>query len=208
MATTLSAPPQALLDTIAKSPPALQPDRLAELRQRVARVRELRQTVADLTQRITAANKEIQELTFKELPDSFQQLGILNLGLDAAGNLPAYDAEVKPFFHANIAADWLPDERDRGFNKLTEMGAEDLIKTVITIQLGRGEVTLARKVMTGLEKAKVAFEVKQDVPWASLTAWVKEQHTKQRREFSQGDLEAIGAKISTVVDVKPRKVKS
>jgi hypothetical protein len=199
------SPPADLAAAIAASPPAEAGDRLDKLREKVARVRELRLLAADLTEQLTAANREIQELTFKELPDVFAEAQMLAFTLEASGNLPAYEAEVKPYYKANIAADWPPDQRDSAFKLLADLGADGLIRTVITVELGRGEAAVARRVMAGLDKAGVSYTSALSVPWNTLTAWLREQVTKRGREFSAGQLEAIGARVGTVVDVKARK---
>ena len=191
-----------LLAVATESPPVTPLDRLEKVRDRLARVRDLRLLVAELTERVTAANKEIQELTFTELPDAYAELGLRTLNLQATGNLPAVNSEVKPYYRANIAADWAAEDRERGFKTLESLEAEHLIKATITIELPRGEVKKARKIMTDLEKAGVPYTCGLAVSWNTLTAWLKERYTKKLGDLTPGQLEAIGGRVATVVEVK------
>lgn len=181
-------------------------DRLALVRIKVARVRDLRVELLDLDARQKAANKELDDLRFRELPDLFQEVGVARLGLDPEGNLPAYDAEMKDYFKANIVADWPPEQREAGFAVLEAHSAGDLVKTTITVELGRGEVDLAAGVCRTLDEMGVSYKRAQRVDWNTLTAWLREQVTKYRRQFSAAELDAIGGRVGKVVEAKPRRV--
>ncbi len=182
------------------------PDRLLLLRSKVARVRDLRAAVADMKERTTAANKELDDLAFRELPDLFQEVGVARLGLDPDGNLPAYDAELKDHFKANIVADWPPEQREAGFALLERRGAGDLVKTVITVELGRGEGDLAEGVCRTLDEMGVPYIKARAVSWNTLTSWLREQVKKYGKTFSAAELDAIGGRVGKVVEAKPRKV--
>ena len=202
---TAPEPSAELLAVASESPPITQPDRLEKIRTKMARVRDLQLQVKDMAEKMKEANSEINELTFKELPEMFLEAGMLAHTLEAKGNLPPVDAEVKPYFRANIAADWEPEARDRGFKTLEGLGAESLIKATITVELPRGEVAKARKLMAWLEKAHIPFTCGLAVNWNTLTAWLKERYTKKLGELTPGQLEAIGGRVATVVEVKVRK---
>jgi hypothetical protein len=182
-------------------PPADQ-DQLKSLRDRVARVRELRFEVADLEQRLKDANAEIVALTRTELPDAFGEAGINHLGLDASGNLPAYEAKLKPYYKAVISAEWEPDRQATAFELLEERGATDLVRTTLTAELGRGERELAKVVKAAMVSAGVVPQEKLAVAWNTLTAWLREQIEKRGVEFSAGELEKIGAQVGRIVEVK------
>jgi hypothetical protein len=183
-------------------PPA---DRLEVLRAKVSRVRDLRAEVEDLSSRVTDANKEIQDLTFKQLPDMFEELGMRNMTLEATGNLPPYGAEKKPYFKANIAAEWPPEKRAAGLTFLEQRDAGDLIRLFITVELGRGEAETGKKIIVELQKLGVDYSVSKSVHWGTLTAWLREQVQKYKRDFTPGELDMIGAKVGTIVEVKPVK---
>jgi hypothetical protein len=185
-------------------PPADQ-DQLQNLRARVARVRELRLEVIDLEQRLKTANAEITQLTRTELPDAFGEAGINHLGLDASDNLPAYEAKLKPFYKAVISAEWEPDRQTAAFEMLEERGAADLVRTTLTVELGRGERELAKAVKTAMVAAGVMPQEKLAVSWKTLTAWLRESIEMRGEEFSAGDLEKIGAQVGRVVEMKEVK---
>ena len=199
----MEAQPSAdLLAVATESPPVTPLDRLEKVRDRLARVRDLRLLVAELTERVTAANKEIQELTFTELPDAYAELGLRTLNLQATGNLPAVNSEVKPYYKANIAADWAAEDRERGFKTLESLEAEHLIKSKITVELQRGDIKTARKIMAGFDKAKIPYVAALSVHHGTLTAWLCERYTKKLGDLTPGQLEAIGGRVATVVEVK------
>jgi hypothetical protein len=179
---------------------------LEKLNTKLARVRDLKLQVLDCTEKLTAANKELNELTFTELPDMFSAAGMRTHGLEAQGNLPRLDAELKPYYKANIAADWDAEARDRGFRTLDELGAEHLVKSTITIELPRGDIKTARKIMAWLDKAEIPYVVALAVQWNTLTAWLKERYTKKLGDLTPGQLEAIGGRVASVVEVKVGKL--
>jgi hypothetical protein len=194
-----------LLAAASESPPVTPADRLEKLNTKLARVRDLKLQVLDCTEKLTAANKELNELTFTELPDMFSAAGMRTHGLAAQGNLPRLDAELKPYYKANIAADWDAEARDRGFKTLESLGAMGLVKFTVTVEMARGEATKAKKVMAALDKLGVTYACALAVQWNTLTAWLKERYTKRLGDLTPGQLEAIGGKVATVVEVKVGK---
>lgn len=198
------------MSVAALRPPALAPedvddDRLSVLRARVARVRELKLLVADLEERTKTANKELIDLTRQELPDAFAEAGVRRLDLDASGNLPPYEATLKPFYKAVVSAEWEPERQAAAFRFLENRGAEDLVKTTITVELGRGERELARAAREALRAIGIVSEERLAVAWNTLTAWLKEAIERRGEEFSAGELETIGAQVGQMVEVKEAK---
>jgi hypothetical protein len=182
-------------------------DKLDKVRVKVKEARDLDVEISDLHQRLSDKRKRVQELTFRELPDLFQDARITRLDLEPEGNLPGYGVELHPYYKANIAADWEPEKQQRAFDHLEEKGAGDLIKTVITVELGRGTRGTADKIEKFLDKLGVPFESHLGVPWNSLTAWLKAEIRRDKRIPPAKELEAIGATVGTVVTLKPKKEK-
>jgi len=202
----MEQPSADLLAAASESPPVTPADRLEKLNTKLARVRDLKLQVLDCTEKLTAANKELNELTFNELPDMFSAAGMRTHGLAALGNLPRLDAELKPYYKANIAADWEPEARDRGFKTLESLDAEHLVKSKITVELQRGDIKTARKIMAGFDKAKIPYVVALSVHHGTLTAWLCERYTKKLGDLTPGQLEAIGGRVASVVEVKVGKL--
>lgn len=177
---------------------------LEVVRRHIREVRDNARQIADLETRLKELGEAQVKLTQRTLPDLFNEVGIDQLGIPAEGNLPAYDAKLTPFYHANIAADWPEEKQAAAFDYLAAKGTggEDLIRTVITVSLGKGEHKTAQKVIAGLKKSGIAYTVKQAVPWNTLTAWVKEQIEKHQ---TTPKLDLIGATVGDVVKLKERK---
>mgnify|MGYP001016388974 CR=1 FL=1 len=184
----------------AKAPRA---DLLKRAREMVKEARDLEVRMQNGAELMKQLGTRKNELTFKELPDLYSEAGIRNLGIEADGNLPAYDTQLKPFYKANMPED--PDLRSRGFQWLDKEGHGDLIKVQFTINLGRGDVGQAKKLEAALKKLKIEYEKKMTVPWNTLTAFVKEQIEEKHRT---PPLDLLGAVVGQVVTIKPVKEKN
>lgn len=178
-------------------------DALAAIRAKIARVRELEALAADLKERLETTQADLVTLKHKTLPDKMVEAGITSLGIEAAGNLPAVEARLSNYYHANIAADWDPARRAEGFAYLDSVGARDIVGTTVTISFGRSkeERDLADRVLLGLRKLNVVYRTEHGVPWATLTAWLREQVEHKKRV---PDLVKIGGTVGQVVKLKQK----
>lgn len=183
-----------------RAPPS--EDKLDKVRIILRRARDADREITDLEARAKAVKAEVLILKQKTLPDLYDEAGIDNLGLPAEGNLPAYDCKLSPYYHASIGAEWPGDDRERAFAYLEKQNAGDLIKSLYIVAVPRGKLPLAKKVQAALTKLGVEFTTKKDVPWNTLTAWVKEQVEKRK---VTPDLDVLGATVGRVVQLKERK---
>jgi hypothetical protein len=167
---------------------------------RVARDTELR--IADLTSVLQTDSKTLQQIKFEVLPEIFANAGVDQLGLAAEGNKPAYDAKLSPYFRANIAANWDEERRAKAFKELEKRGAQDLIKTEITILVSRDDRAKVKAIEAALKKLKCEYEIHAAVPHTTLTAWVKEQIVEHKKAIP---LDTFGATVGMVVNMKERK---
>lgn len=179
-------------------------DSLQRAQQLVSELRDIDQQLADLAERKQKLDERSLIIRTKNLVDLLSQIGVKKLTVEASGNSPAYTAELKPYYKANIAADWDDERRQRAFDWLEHNGDGDIIKRVITIELGRGSEKKAAAVRKALTKLKVdEFTTeKMDVPWTTLTAWLREQIEKRGRVVP---LDTLGASVGQVVKVEPAK---
>lgn len=181
------------------------PDRVEKVRSALRQWRSLQKTKEDLSEQLKQTNISIRELEFQKLPDLFREAGIDKLGLPAEGNLPAYDSKLEPYYKANIAADWDPERRAAAFAALRKAKAGDLIKTVITIQLGLKTEALRKAILKALQALGLTSEhytIEEAVPWKSLTSWVKDRIEKHK---TIPPMETLGAEIGSIVKLKQRK---
>lgn len=173
-------------------------DKLEALRQVVREHRDITAHLEYLEAEVKAARKKKWEIEFKKLPDMFHEAGVDKVGLAAEGNHPAYDAVLAPYYHANIPA----NQKSEAFQWLEEEGHGDIIKTVIKVELGRGDRAIATAVEAVLEKMNVDYSSDLGVPWNTLTAWLKEQIEKHNKV---PPLSLIGATVGNIVKLKERK---
>lgn len=168
-----------------------------------SRARDLEKEIEDLQNTLKEKNVELYGLYHVTLPDLMVEASVDHIGLPAKGNLPAVDAELKPYYSANIAASWPEERRAAAFEYLIKLKAGDLIKTDVIASYGRGKVQDARKLAQSLAKKKgVSAVMKQAVHANTLTAWLKE--SVERNNFTP-NLELIGGAVGSVVKLKARK---
>ena len=196
------APSAALARKIKTDKPVVPEDKLELVREHLRRARETELQLASLSSTVAEKSSEIKLLTSETLPTLFQEIGIDVLGLEADGNLPAYDAKLQPYYSANIAASWDEERKQKAFEWLEDAGHGDMIKNTFSVQLGRGDEKRAIKLRAMLEKAGFEFEERKTVPAPSLTAFVKEQVEKHN---TTPPLELLGATVGKIVKLKPRK---
>lgn len=197
-------PSAALARKIKIDKPVVPEDKLEAVRDQLRKSRDTELEIADLEKRLADRKSEQNKRVFEELPAMFQEIGIDRLGIEADGNLPAYDAALSPYYKASIPSDWPQEKQDEAFGWLENEGYGDLVKNTFLVQLGRGDEKRALKLRALLEKAGYEFENKRAVPWNTLTSFVKEQVEKHN---TTPPLELLGATVGKIVKLKPRKEK-
>lgn len=201
---TPTHPSPALAQAIADSPQTPHDtDKLQHCRDLLKEARDTLALLQDLEERRKTAQARYDAIRTKELVDLFQELGIRSMSLDAEGNNPPVDAKLKPFYRANIAADWPDEKRAAAFVVLNEAGGGDLIKRTFISQFGKGkdEQAKADDLRAELEKLGVPFNESLAVSWQTLTAWFKEMVEKQG---IIPPLEPLGATMGHVVEIKEK----
>lgn len=196
------------METLTKSAPdfsieadAPTADKLEALRNAVREQRDLEAEIAARDNALKESKTRLDELRFRSLPDLFMAAGVDSVGLAAEGNLPAYDAKLGDFYHANIATSWDADRRKAAFDWLEKNGHGDLIQIAVTVNIPRGELEKAKKLFSLLDEAGYVYSANEAVPWNTLTAFVKEQ-------VSNGTvppLETLGATVGKIVKLRERK---
>lgn len=193
--------PAALADEISMSPPAVNTEKLEQLKDLVRTARDGEGRKAELEELLEECKNTLNELYYKKLPDLMGELNLPALTLGAEGNYPAVDAKAQPYYAANIAAGWPQDKRLAAFKYLDENGHGDLIKTEVTVVFPRDERGRALSFMQ-MAKSYGTPVIKENVHNQTLTAWLREQ---VEDHHYVPDLETIGGTVGRVVKLKPRK---
>jgi hypothetical protein len=170
---------------------------LAQLRELgeeyVRKVRELEK----LSEAASVLSQAIFDLESRRLPDAMAQLGIDSLGLPEVGA----DLEAKNYYKAAIPADWPDEQRQEAFQYLRSLGAGGLIRTEVLAAFGVGQDEEAIRVAELLHEQGISTETKQNVPWATLTSFVRERvETGLPLEPKK-----LNATVGRVVKIKARK---
>lgn len=198
----VSTKTQNLLDDM-RADAAPSGDRLQRARDMVRDLRDREMVVAALEERLTAAKVEIKEIKERTIPDFFDEVGVPKLGLDAEGNVPAYEIKIADRYHANI-----PYESEaQAFAYLHKVGAADLIKTTFTIAFGLGEAKASERFARSLDKAGIPYSAKRGVPWNSLTSWFTEEYNRSKKPFTTKVMAMLGATVGRIVKVVKQKEK-
>jgi|KBSSwiStaDraftv2_1062776.scaffolds.fasta_scaffold07344_2 hypothetical protein len=176
-------------------------DSLERAKTAVRAVRDLQAQISSAEEALSAMKRELYKKIREELPDLFFEVGIDKVGIPAEGNMPAYDATLKPFAKAVIAAGWDEERKAQAFEYLEANGASSLIKNKIEIQLDRGDFELATKLRGVLESMNVDYESEMSVQWNTLTSWLKERI----RQHKTPPLDIIGGDVGQIVELKERR---
>lgn len=197
-----TAAPSFLKAAVAATPkPQADPDRLKALRRKVAEARDLEQDKKAIEERLTEVNIKLNSLFRKELPDLFDEVGVSAIELEPEGNYPGVSAKAGPYYKANIPASWPPERREDAFDCLKENDADDLIKTVCEVSFPRGAYQDAVAFANSARAQGFNVILKEDVPWTTLTAWLKEQVEKHGRI---PPLDRIGGEVGRIVKLKTK----
>lgn len=175
-------------------------DKLDAVRDAAEKLRDVESRIERLTEELETLNNQLNEMRRETLPNLFMETGIDRVTL-ADGT----DFVLKPYYHASIAASWPPEKREAAFAHLEEQGFGDVIKRQFNVMLPRGDAEAAKKLEAELNELGFSYSQKLDVPWATLTALVKEQFESGNKTL---DLGIIGATAGMVVtDASKRKRK-
>ena len=191
-------------------PPLPSEDALTRLRAMADRVLLIDAQIAELEERLKVRKVARYELLTRDMVELMDDPSIQTEAIEVQGRR----FEVADTYHASIKAD-APD-RDEAYAWLEDREAGDLIKYTVTATFGRDSQEQVEALETYVRQRyqDATVEVKREVPWARLTAWVKEQVLAARAEAATSQSAAIplslplallGATIGRVVELKKSK---
>ena len=178
------------------------PDKLLALRAKVVEFIQLQKDVDRLDEELKTATKALVNMARKELPDLFDECGMDRMGIPGTN----VDVAVKPYYHANIKAEWPEAKREEGFQAVIALGGEDLVRVTLSIVYGPSEYDQAMECLEHLRKqnwfGNRHVELEKNVPWNTLTGFLRER-------VEAGDavpLDKLGATVSRQCRVETRKI--
>lgn len=148
--------------------------------------------------------KKLTKLSMVTLPELFNEHNIPTITLGAEGNLPAMTLERKPYYKAVLPRDDADNVRPEGLAWLETNKHGDLIKRVFTVKLPMDTKKKAIELRKLVKRLKLEYDEKQDVPWGTLTAFVREMIEKRGRPVP---LDILGATVGHVVKIKQERGK-
>lgn len=137
------------------------------------------------------------EILGKLLPDLMDEKKIEKFQVDGVG------FAVDNYYKASIPS----DDPDPGHDWLETHGHGDIIKNTIVVTLPKESEEMAKEIESYVRQRyqEAMVERKRTVPWASLTAWLKELWLSEDPAKVLPPLDIMGATIGRIVKVKPKK---
>lgn len=157
---------------------------------------------------LDAANAEVRRITqlldavrARDLPKAMEDAGLSEFKVRDGPTV-----KVRTVYAASISPDWPPEQRERAFTWLEEVGSGAIIKHDVAVQFGRGDGKHAGSLLRFIRSSKWLgrYKVtdKQYVHPGTLAALVRER-TEANLEVP---MEMVGAHILTSsVVVRPKK---
>ena len=184
-----------------RNPPT---DKLEMVRDQIRYIRDLDLRIQNAEEVVKSLQREKHELEFSTLPTLFMENKITAISLEAEGNMPAYEAKINDYYRANIKSDWPQDRKQKAFDWLERHKLADIVKTIFTIEIGRGNAKLTKKIITWLRAQKIPHSKAQAVAWNTLTMAVKERY-RDHKPLKDTELEIIGATVGKIVKLQPKR---
>lgn len=122
---------------------------------------------------VDAAEQELKQrkefariLREETLPGAMQELQLTNITLGSGEKIG-----IKQEVYLALSA----ERKEEAFNWLEQNNFGGLIKTVVSVQFGKGELEVAQHTAEELQEAGLSPELKRDVHAQTLKAWAREQ---------------------------------
>ena len=185
----------------AKKPPPK--DKLDKLRQAVRELRDIEFERTKAQERLAELGTQVHEMKTKTIVDLFDQAKVTHIGIEAEGNLPAYELGVGWHYHANIGSPVDPKVEDYAATIAWIRKTDpDLLKTTFTIGFGLRDGKKMKAFETMLKKQKIGYSTSFGVPWNTLTAWLKEQIEVKKKS---PPLKLLGATVERTAKLLNQK---
>jgi hypothetical protein len=177
---------------------------LEELRAAVRRRRDLANSITHLEEQLATLSREKNDLDTRILPEMFLEARVDRVGLPAEGNYPALDAVLTTFYKAAINSNWTQDKRQAAFRVLEQLGLDSIIRREVKADFSPGHPDW-QKAIQALRDLGIHADVSDSVHWKTLTSAIQQLCESGKRP-SPGELDALGAFVGQVVQLKPRAV--
>jgi hypothetical protein len=166
------------------------------LRGAVLKKLEMDAEIAGLDSRRAQLVDERNRLIHNHLPEMMDAAGVDREGYPDLG----VDLISRPYFKANISAEWSEEKRQAAFDALQREGHGDIVKVELSVQFGRGDIERARALRDDLIDRGHQPRMQMRVDWNTLTALAKELH--RRGQALPPECEA---QVGRVAEIKTRK---
>ena len=166
-------------------------EELANLSKEVGKAVTLTQTIEGLEEMVKAHRAELHALTNRTIPDIMRAAHTSLFKMDNGAKV-----ELKDFINGGLPKE--PELRRDALMWLEKNGAKDLIKTSISLALGRGQKDDALAVRKALGKLGMTFIEKEDVHAQSLYAYARER-MKAGKELP---IETLGLYVGQVAKIE------
>lgn len=140
---------------------------LSQLQTLIGMMAEVEGEISEIEARLSAKKEELENLKTRLIPDAMGHLTQIKVG---EGMFRA-TVSVEDVIRANIKV----ENRGQAYSWLDSRGHGDLIKSQVSVGFTRSELEKAKSLEQELKNNGFSAELKQDIHWATLNAFVKEQ---------------------------------
>ena len=196
----------AVMRAAARNKPVVSQDKIDRLREAAKQAKNIEVQIGELEERTADLKYQLNEMFSKTLPDLMDEAGTTSITVAASGNMPAFEATLRPYYSANIVASWPQDRKQTAFDLLEkEFEAGDLIKTEVLLAFRKDERERAISFINTLKERGLEPSVKEGVNGKTLTAWLKSLIEDSGTIPTNEQLEALGASVGRIVRFKEQK---
>lgn len=150
---------------------------------------EAERATEDAELALKRAKENERSLREEALPLAMQELGLCKVALDSGQTI-----SIKQDVYASIPA----SGKDDAYEWIEDNGFGGLIKTIISVQYGKGELDKAQELLEELQEKGLNPDIKRDVHAQTLKAFLNEQIGKG----AAVPLDLFGARPVFVAKVK------
>jgi hypothetical protein len=167
-------------------------ERMTEVSQLAHRVTEIELMQEELKAKAAELTRELWRITTDSLPSKMLELGLNSFTLDDGSKIS---------LGTGVQATWPKEGEDhvRAVEWMRDNGYADLIKDIVAVQFGKGEVDRADELIAVLDREGFGdWSRKEDVHHQTLKAWIREM-TETGKSLP---LDLFHAEIFTLAKVK------
>ena len=128
----------------------------------------LENSISKMEQQLKEKQEELRKLSIETIPSMMAEVGVTSITLTDGSEI-----EIADRYYAK-----LPEDNYVAFTWLREKGMDGVIKTQVTVDIGKGDDAKLREIEDALQECGIVPTIKSTIHHMTLKALVKEQVEK------------------------------